>query len=72
MAGNLRSPRKRALEIGTNSKGFAPPAKFDSAGIPEGSPSHGEYHDSAAASSAAGSKEPGPGARGSVFKGGSK
>jgi len=42
-----RTPRSRALEIGTNPAGFEGDTPVDSAGIPVGHPSHGEYHDSA-------------------------
>jgi hypothetical protein len=42
MAGNLRSPRKRALEIGTDKSKFSDAGDYDSqAGLPTSHPAHG-------------------------------
>ena len=73
MAGNLNSPRKRALEIGTDPKGFHGDVKVDSGGVPAGHPSHGEYHDAVCDTNAAASKAPAVQPYGSPFKiGGAK
>ena len=49
MAGNLRSPRKRALEIGTDASKFPEDVKYDhNGGFPSATPGQGgEYKDNA-------------------------
>jgi len=68
MAGNLNSPRKRALEIGTNPQGFQGDVKVDSGGVPAGHPSFGEYHDSVCDSNDSASKTPALQPQGLPFK----
>ncbi len=41
MAGNLRSPRKRALEIGTDKSKFGTTDYDSAAGVPTSHPAHG-------------------------------
>jgi hypothetical protein len=41
MAGNLRSPRKRALEIGTDPSKFSDSDYDSAAGVPNSHPAHG-------------------------------
>ena len=49
MAGNLRSPRKRALEIGTDSSKFEDAGDYDTnAGVPTSHPGHGGTYDQSA------------------------
>lgn len=48
MAGNLRSPRKRALEIGTDKGKFSSSDYDPAAGVPTSHPAHGgTYADNA-------------------------